>query len=134
MSRKSEMTAGAQTGRVDAIRALREAAFTALVAFGVFLPLIGFETVTNINDKLVLATRWPLLAAFVVITAAGRFLYSFALTPWIERRAARPAQTAIPLWRVLLRNWGVPFTIAAVIAYPMVIFFTIGTSGGQKWI
>ena len=40
-------------------RALREAAFAGLIAFGLFLPLIGFVTVQNIRNELVLETRWP---------------------------------------------------------------------------
>src|SRR6185437_10004620 len=50
---------------------------------------IGFETVTNIRDELTLTTRWPLLAAAVVITVAGRFLYAIAVDPWLARRMDR---------------------------------------------
>ena len=53
--------------RVDLVRALREAAITALIAFGMFLPLIGFNTVQNIHNELVLETRWPLLAAIAIL-------------------------------------------------------------------
>jgi len=37
--------------------ALRDTALTALVALGVFLPLVGFETITDINNALILTTR-----------------------------------------------------------------------------
>src|ERR1700683_2576365 len=94
MSRRSEMAAGAQGERVDVPGALREAAFAGLVALGLFLPLIGFQTVTNIRDELILTTRWPLLFAFVAITAVGRFGYSVALAPWLAARARKPAKTA----------------------------------------
>ena len=39
--------------RIDVARALRDAAWTALLAFGLFLPLIGFLTVQNINNTLI---------------------------------------------------------------------------------
>jgi branched-chain amino acid transport system permease protein len=127
------MTAGETAKRVDAVGALRDASFTGLVAFGLFLPLIGFETVTNINDQLILRTRWPLLAAFVVIAAAGRFLYSFALAPWLARRAQKPARP-IPEWRYYLKKWFVPFAIGFVIAYPAIVIMAAGWSAALRWI
>jgi branched-chain amino acid transport system permease protein len=128
------MAGGAQHGRVDFPGALRHAARTALIAFGVLLPLVGFETVTDISDVLTLRTRWPLLLTVVAVVFVCRLLYSTAIEPWAARRAQRPAQAAPPLWRLYLNNWGVPFAIAAAIAYPLVIFFTLGSNGGQKWI
>ena len=128
----------AQFGRADFLAAfpaaLRHAARTALIAFGLLLPLIGFQTVTDISDVLTIRTRLPLLLAFAAITFVGCFIYSIAIEPWAARRAQRPAQAAPPLWRVYFNNWGIPFAIAAVIAYPLVIYFTIGRNGGQKWI
>jgi len=128
------MADGAQNQRVDTMSAIRHAGRTALIALGLLLPLIGFQTVTNINDVLVLTTRWPLLFTIVAIVAACCFLYSLALAPWIAQREQRPAQAAPPAWRYYVDNWGIPFAIAAAVAYPLVIYFTIGTNGGQKWI
>ena len=128
------MAVAAQHGRVDFPGALRHAARTALIAFGVLLPLVGFQTVTDISSVLTLRTRWPLLLTVVAVVFVCRFLYSTAIEPWVARRAQRPAQAAPPLWRIYLNNWGVPFAIAAAIAYPLVIFFTLGSNGGQKWI
>ncbi len=128
------MNGGAQNGRVDFTGALRHSLRTALIAFGLFLPLIGFQTVTDINNVLILTTRWRLLLAVVAITGLCCFVYSAVLAPKIAQRAQRPAQAAPPAWRFYLNNWGVPFAIAAVIAYPLVIYFTIGSNGGQKWI
>ncbi len=61
------MPSGAHSGRVDIIRALRDAAVTALLAFGLFLPLIGFQTITDFHNNLVLNTRGPLLLVVVSI-------------------------------------------------------------------
>jgi branched-chain amino acid transport system permease protein len=133
MSKRFEMTPDGSVKRVDAVGALRDAAFTGVVAFGLFLPLIGFETVTNINDQLILRTRWPLLAAFVIIAAAGRFLYSFALAPWLAQRTQKPAQP-IPAWRYYFKKWFVPFAIGFVIAYPAIVIMAAGWSGALKWI
>ena len=86
------MTGGAQHGRVDFAGALRHAARTALIAFGLLLPLIGFQTVTDINDVLTLRTRLPLLLTFAAITFVCCFIYSIAIEPWGARWAARRAQ------------------------------------------
>jgi branched-chain amino acid transport system permease protein len=128
------VAAPAQSERIDLVGALRDAAFTGLVAFGLFLPLIGFQTVTNINDELVLTTRWPLLFAFVAITAAGRFAYSAGLAPWLAERAHRPAKPMSSRWRFYLGKWFVPFAIGFVIVYPVIVIFAAGFGGALKWI
>ena len=82
--------------RVDVVRALRQAAITGLIAFGLLLPLIGFNTVQNIRNELILETRWPLLAAMVAIIAGGRFLHALLIAPWLARRALRPRADHAP--------------------------------------
>jgi len=126
--------AGAQSGRVDMTGALRDAGFTGLIAFGVLLPLIGFLTGVDGSNQLVLTTRWPLLFAIVAVIAACRFLYCFALMPWLARRAQQPVRAASPAWRDAIANWFVPFGVAFLILYPVIVYLTAGTSGGQKWI
>ena len=65
----------APASRPDFVRALRAAAFTALIAFGLFLPLIAFRAVHDIRNELVLETRWPLFASFVAIAFIGRLIW-----------------------------------------------------------
>jgi len=122
--------------RVDIVRALREGAIAGLIAFGLFLPLIGFKTVQNIRNEIVLETRWPLLAAFVAIIAGGRFLHSLLLAPWLERRALRPRPAAVQPapWQTELRRWIVPFALGVVITYPMFALSLVGFQGAVKWI
>jgi branched-chain amino acid transport system permease protein len=131
--------AGAQSGRVDAIRALRDAGFTGLIAFAVLLPLIGFLTGVDGSNQLVLTTRWPLLFAVVAVVAACRFLYCFTLMPWLARRAQRPAPAAALAnssmkLRGILAKWFIPAAIGFFVAYPLIIYFAVGAGGGQKWI
>jgi branched-chain amino acid transport system permease protein len=126
--------AGAQSRRVDMTGALRDAGFTGVIAFGVLLPLIGFLTGVDGSNQLVLTTRWPLLFAIVAVIAACRFLYCFAITPWLARRAQQPVRAASPAWRDAVANWFVPFGVAFLILYPVIVYLTAGTSGGQKWI
>jgi branched-chain amino acid transport system permease protein len=122
--------------RVDVVRALRQAAITALIAFGLLLPLIGFNTVQNIRNELILETRWPLLAALVAIIAGGRFLHAVLIAPWLARRALRrrdePAERRTA--RVPLTRWLVPFTLGFAIVYPPLVLSITGVQGAVKWI
>ena len=87
--------AGAQSGRVDMTGALRDAGFTGLIAFGLLLPLIGFLTGVDGSNQLILTTRWPLLLAIVAVIAACRFLYCFAITPWLARRGPTAGSSGV---------------------------------------
>jgi len=114
--------------------ALRDAAITALIAFGLFLPLIGFKTDVNGDNQLILTTRWPLLFAVVAVVGIGRFAYALAIEPRIAQRRLRPVAAQSPAWRVAWGRWFVPFAVAFVVAYPAIVLATAGFRGGVKWI
>src|SRR5689334_11639962 len=99
MSKRSDMAGAAHDLRVDTRRAFRDAGITALLAFGLFLPLIGFETVTNVRNDLILTTRWPLLFAVVAIVGLGRLAYSLVIVPRLHRPIATP-DTRRAAWRI----------------------------------
>jgi branched-chain amino acid transport system permease protein len=128
------MSAGTQISRVEVVRALRDAGWTALLAFGLFLPLIGFVTVQNMDRQLVLDTRFDLLAAFVAIVALGRLAYSLMIAPLIARAALAPAPAAPSRLRTALARWFTPFAIGFVIAYPVIVLMITGTGGAVKWV
>jgi branched-chain amino acid transport system permease protein len=128
------MSAQTQIARVDLLRALRDAAWTALLAFGMFLPLIGFVTVQNMDRRLVLDTRFPLLAVFVAIVFGGRLTYSLVLAPLMARAALKSAPTAPSALRTALAKWFPPFAIGFVIAYPAIVLAITGTGGAVKWV
>jgi len=128
------MPRGVQAERVDAARALRDAGITGLVAFGLFLPLVGLQTTVNGRNELILATRWPLLIALAAIIAGGRLAYALAIEPRLARRATRPVKAAPPAWFAPVRRWFVPFAIGFVVAYPAIIIATSGMRGALKWI
>ena len=125
---------GAEDRRVDVARALRDAGVTALLAFGLFLPLIGFETAQDIRNELVLTTRWPLLFSIVAIVGVGRIAYSLAIEPWLKQRALRPVPAAPSSWRALVGKWFIPFAIGFVIAYPVIVVAAVGFGGAVKWV
>jgi branched-chain amino acid transport system permease protein len=127
------MSEGAPDKRVAGVRALRDAGFTALLAFGLFLPLIGFQTITDIRNNLVLTTRWPLLFSIVAVVGAGRLAFSLLLEPWLKQRRMRPV-AAPSTWRAAAGKWFTPFAIGFVIAYPIIIVAINGLGGSVKWI
>jgi len=127
------MAGDAQDRRVDTPRALRDAGITALLAFGLFLPLIGFQTVTDVRNDLILTTRWPLLFAVVAIVSLGRLAYSLVIFPRLYQRAPK-ADVARPAWRVRAGQWFIPFAIGFVIAYPAIVIATAGFGRAVKWI
>jgi branched-chain amino acid transport system permease protein len=120
--------------RIDFARALRESAVTGLIAFGLFLPLIGFNTVQNIHNELILQTRWPLLAALVAIVAGGRFLHALVIAPWLARRAMQPKPVEHAARRGALARWLGPFTLGFAIIYPALVLSLVGFQGAAKWI
>ena len=115
-------------------RALREAAFAGLIAFGLFLPLIGFITVQNIRNELVLETRWPLLVTLVALVAGGRLLHALVIAPALARSARRPPSALIARLRAFLGRFGIPAAIVFVIAYPVAAILITGVGGSAKWI
>jgi len=114
--------------------ALQDAAITAMLAFGLFLPLIGFETVTDIHNDLILRTRWPLLLAVVGAVGSGRLAYALLLAPRLHARAGRPIAAAPPAWQAAVGRWFVPFAIGFVVIYPALAVSIAGKGGSVKWI
>jgi branched-chain amino acid transport system permease protein len=128
------MKDGAPAKRGDWPRALRDAGFTSLLAFGLFLPLIGFQTITDLRNELILTTRWPMLFIIVAVVGAGRLVYSLVLAPWLEQRTIRRVSAAPAPWRATAGRWFVPFAIGFVIAYPTIVVAINGLRGSVKWI
>jgi branched-chain amino acid transport system permease protein len=121
--------------RADLGRAAREAALAGLIAFGILLPLIGFNTVQNIHNELILETRWPLLATLVAIIVVGRFLHALVIAPWLARRAGKAQTThALPARRAALARWAGPFAFGFAIVYPPLALALTGFQGAAKWI
>jgi branched-chain amino acid transport system permease protein len=122
--------------RVDLARALKDAAITGLLAIGLFVPLIGFQTAQNIRNELILETRWPLLITIVAIVVVGRLAYSLVIHPWMQARAFRPTERHPLLVSIGqgLARWFAPFALGFVIIYPVFILVLGGQQGALKWI
>jgi branched-chain amino acid transport system permease protein len=119
----------AAAARPPLLRALRDTALTALLAFGLFLPLIGFNTFQNIRNELVLESRWRLLAAVVLLLAVLRFLQVFVVAPLIAQRSLQ-APRIMP---AALPSWIMPAVLGFVIVYPLLAMLIAGPAAA-KWI
>jgi branched-chain amino acid transport system permease protein len=128
------MSAQASSERGRLKSAFTDAGVTALLAFGLFLPLIAFKTEQDIRNELILTTRWPLFFAIVGIVGCSRLFYSLTLEPWLRQCALRPAAVAQPAWRGFAAKWFIPFAIGFVIAYPVIVVAINGLGGSVKWI
>jgi branched-chain amino acid transport system permease protein len=137
MSETSNTVGAAPGRRFDGIAALKDAGFTTLVAFGLLLPLVGFQTITDVRNVLILQTRFPLLLALTACIGLGRLAYACSVSPWLERRAARPVVAAPAArfdWWAIAGAWLVPFAIGFVIVYPMIVLAVNGRAGAVTWI
>ncbi len=117
--------------------AIKESLFAAIVAFGLFLPLLGFETAQDINNRLILITRWPLLLIVVLIVAAGRFATVFFFVPWQQARLKRPAREVTvdgAARRARIVRWIIPGVIVGLVLYPGIILQLVGIQGSIKWV
>ncbi|HUC51258.1 MAG TPA: high-affinity branched-chain amino acid ABC transporter permease LivM [Xanthobacteraceae bacterium] len=129
--------AAAPERRFDAIGALKDAGLTTLIAFGLLLPLVGFQTVTDVRNELVLKTRFPLLLALTISIGLARLVYAFSIAPWRERRAARPVAAARPArfdWSAAGAKWFIPFAIGFVVVYPLIVLAVKGRGGAVAWV
>jgi branched-chain amino acid transport system permease protein len=128
------MTDGAPDKRVPIVAPLRDAGFTALLTFGLLLPLVGFQTYTDFGNNLVVTSRWSLLLSMVVVVAVGRLAYSLLVEPWLKHRRMKPVAAAPSPWRAAFGKWISPFSIGFVIVYPPLVIAINGFGGAVKWI
>ena len=119
--------------------ALKDALFAAIITLGVFGPLLAFKTTQDMQNRLIVETRYDLIALVVLIVGAGRFLLSL----WMAR--VRPETASAigthlvwglipPGVRVVIRNGLPPAALVALFVYPMMILSLTGGSGALKWI
>ncbi|HET9904709.1 MAG TPA: high-affinity branched-chain amino acid ABC transporter permease LivM [Xanthobacteraceae bacterium] len=113
---------------------MKDAGAVALLAAGLFLPLVAFRTEQNIRNELTLETRFPLFFALVAAVAAGRLAFSLVLEPWLAARARRAAPSRAGRAGAQLLAWFAPFAVGFAVAYPMLVLATGGAQGALKWI
>ena len=117
------------------LRALRESAFSGLIALGMFVLFIGLKTDQNIHNELVLVQRWGLLAAVVALTMAGRFLMVLVVAPWLAaRRATRAARPVVATPPGIIRRNLHLVAFGALVLFPPVVISLVGFQGSLKFV
>jgi branched-chain amino acid transport system permease protein len=105
--------------------ALRDAGLAALVALGLFAPMVGLRTDVSPTGGLFLRTRWADVAILCGIVFAGRFLLSL----WLGRRGLRPTAGPTP-WTARLERAGT-FVAPLLLGLALVLPFIPGIGRPQ---
>ena len=115
-------------------RALRSAAFTALVTLGLAFPIVALRTEQDLSNRIVLEPRWALVATLCAIAFAGRFVW--LLVTGGRARAGPPItpRTRFARFDGPLRRVVPPLALALVVAYPFLVLALAGPGGALKWI
>ncbi len=135
------------------VPALRNALAAALVAFGLSFPIISYHAESNINNELVLGSRWPLsfgLAAIVFVFVFLRQMASTDWRVWFDRvgaivaggmggalvQAAREGEGVAPPSpaRAWVSRYVGPFMLGLVVLFPLIALGMLGPAGSLKWI
>jgi len=119
---------------VNYVKALRDAIFAACVAFAILLPMVGFRTVQDMSNALILETRFPLFAIFVGLFAVTAFLNTAFFVPWREARARQVKARESGKISHFLSKYFAPFALGFVLVYPALALWITGAGGSLKWI
>ncbi len=155
------MTAAPQTSQIaetvvstgQLVPSLRSAAAAACVAFGLSFPIISYHAESNINNELVLSSRWPLAFGIAAIVFAFVFLRQMARADWrvwFDRvgsiaaggmggalvQAAREGEGVAPpsLARIAFARYFGPFALGLLVLFPLISLGLLGPSSSLKWI
>lgn len=111
---------------------LKDAAFAAAIAFGLFSLMLGLKTDQTLNNQMVLVPRPGLLAAVVGLVFVGRFLIGY----WQAVNAGKITKRKAPATPLALKieKYGTAAFVGFLFVYPMMVLGTAGPSGAIKWI
>jgi branched-chain amino acid transport system permease protein len=126
-----------QSEPVDLRKAAKDALLAGLVAFGLFAPVVGLVTVQNMANRLVLETRWPVVAAMVAIVIVGRFLLTTQVWPRLAAYKLRPVRaptSSMTAFKEWFSRFGGPLMLGVVVVYPFAMLSIYGPGGSIKWI
>jgi branched-chain amino acid transport system permease protein len=135
--------------------AIRNALAAGLIAFCLCFPIISYHAEANINNELILTSRWTLSIAISVVVFLFVLLRQTARPSWRvwfdrvgsaaaggmggalvqaaregEGEAAAPPSKA----RVSFSKWFGPFALGFVLLFPLIMLGLLGPSGSLKWI
>lgn len=116
--------------------AIRDAILAGVIALGIFGPLVGLKTEQNMQNELVITTRWGTVAIIVAIVIFGRFLLTTTIWPAIARRKASdtgPSAASLAV-RAGITRWFPPVGLVFLFLYPAIVVGLLGFQGSLKWV
>ena len=135
------------------VPALRNAVAAALVSFGLSFPILSYHAESNINNELVLGSRWSLsfgVAGVVFLFVFLRQMANADWRVWFDRvgavaaggmggalvEAAREGEGTAPPSpsRAWFSRYFGPFMLGAVVLFPLIALGLLGPAGSLKWI
>ncbi|MBA4224439.1 MAG: branched-chain amino acid ABC transporter permease, partial [Methylobacterium sp.] len=121
--------------QADMTTALKEAAFAALITFGLCIPIIAWGTRQNLDNQLVLDPRWDAVAWAVAIVFVGRFLMALRQQKRGEGKSVvrlLPHGT-IGFFQRHSRIFSL-FGLGFLLTFPIIAINLAGWGGALKWI
>ncbi|MFC5422767.1 high-affinity branched-chain amino acid ABC transporter permease LivM [Bosea eneae] len=119
----------------DMTKALKEAAFAALITFGLCIPIIAWGTRQNLDNQLVLDPRWDAVAWAVAIVFVGRFLMALRQQ---TRGEGKSVVRLLPHGTIgfFQRNSKLfsLFGLGFLLTFPIIAINLAGWGGALKWI
>lgn len=127
-----EQAQGTPQGLTAALvrHALQQAAYAALVTFGLAFPIVAFRTEVDLSNQLMLESRWLLVGACCALAFFGRLGWLLIGGAWKAPAVSRRAIALPPD----LQRWLSVAGLALVLAYPFLTLLLAGRSGAIKWI
>jgi branched-chain amino acid transport system permease protein len=102
--------------------AVREAIYAGVIAFGLFVLLIGLKTDQNIRNELILVQRWGLLAVVVGLVMVIRFLMVAYVRPFIAEQKVVNVKTGLLPSSFATRFFQLPaFIVALCVALLLIV-------------
>ncbi|MFT0893265.1 high-affinity branched-chain amino acid ABC transporter permease LivM [Pseudochelatococcus sp. G4_1912] len=120
-------------------RALREAAFAALVMLGLAIPILLFRTEQGAGLQLILTPRVGLVAVMCALVFVARFLVSLYHARKRSRQIARMARETTSVEKPgiahLVMTIGIPLFLGIAVTFPILMSFATGSlNSARYWI
>lgn len=121
--------------QADMIVALKEAAFAALITFGLCIPIIAWGTRQNLENQLVLDPRWDTVAWAVAIVFVGRFLMALRQQKRGEKKSlVRFLPHGTFAWLQSRSRFFSLIGLGFLVTFPIIAIQLSGWGGSLKWI
>ncbi|MGE0502386.1 MAG: high-affinity branched-chain amino acid ABC transporter permease LivM [Rhizobiaceae bacterium] len=104
-------------------KAVREACYAGVIAFGLFVLLIGLKSDQNILNELIVVQRWGTLAIVVVLVMAVRFLMVAYVRPFMDGQKAAAALPGAAPGGFAQRFFRTPVAAVAAVVAALMLFF-----------